>query len=139
MYIFVRFTGILLVIFGALLMLAGFGGALYLLIQKNTLVDTLNAYLLSSGGRSVVTGDFLTSLAIYALAFFLTGLLTAAFAQRMPTAGVDRRAPLKVRQAKGHPPIPTIGGAKQRKQRLVLVNGQQLPIAQCPALGRETK
>ena len=83
MYIFVRFTGILLVVFGALLMLAGFGGALYLLIQKNTLVDTLNAYLLSGGGRSVVTGDFLTSLAIYALAFFLTGLLTAAFGQLM--------------------------------------------------------
>ena len=83
MYIFVRFTGILLVVFGALLMLAGFGGALYLLIQKNTLVDTLNAYLLSGGGRVVVTGDFLTSLAIYALAFFLTGLLTAAFGQLM--------------------------------------------------------
>jgi hypothetical protein len=83
MYVFVRFTGVVLVIFGALLMLAGFGGALYLFIQKDTLVGMLNSYLLSGGGRSIVTGDFLPSLAITALAFFLTGMLTAAFGQLM--------------------------------------------------------
>ncbi|MGC1376878.1 MAG: hypothetical protein WA821_11665 [Anaerolineales bacterium] len=83
MYVFVRFTGVVLVVFGALLMLAGFGGALYLLIQKDTLVAMLNAYLLAGGGRVVVTGDFLSSLALYALAFFLTGMFTAAFGQLM--------------------------------------------------------
>ena len=83
MYVFVRFTGVVLVVSGLLLMLAGFGGALYLVIQKDTLVDMLNNYLLSSGGRLVVTQDFLPSLAIYALAFFLIGMLTAAFGQLM--------------------------------------------------------
>lgn len=83
MYVFVRFTGVVLVVFGLLLMLTGFGGALYLLIQKDTLVSMLNSYLLSSGGRSVVTADFLPFLAITALIFFLAGMLTAAFGQLM--------------------------------------------------------
>jgi hypothetical protein len=38
MYVFVRFTGVVLVVFGVLLMLAGFGGALYLFINKDALV-----------------------------------------------------------------------------------------------------
>ena len=83
MYVFVRFTGVVLVVFGLLLMLAGFGGALYLFIQKDTLVNMLNSYLLSSGGTTILTADFLPSLAIYALIFFLIGMLTAAFGQLM--------------------------------------------------------
>jgi len=83
MYIFVRFTGVVLVVFGLLLMVAGFGGALYLLIQQDALVDAINSYLLSNGGNRIVTADFLLSLTIYALIFFLVGMLTAAFGQLM--------------------------------------------------------
>ncbi len=83
MYVFVRFTGIVLVIFGLLLMLAGFGGALYLVIWKDTLVGAINNYLLSAGSRSVVTGDILPPLAVTTLILFLAGMLTAAFGQLM--------------------------------------------------------
>src|SRR6187455_2094638 len=83
MYVFVRFTGVVLVVFGFLLMLTGFVGALYLLSQANTLVSMLNTYLLSSGGKSVVTADFPLFLEITALIFFLIGMLTAAFGQLM--------------------------------------------------------
>ena len=83
MYVFVRFTGFVLVVFGLLLMLVGFGGAMYLFIQKDTLVDMINNFLLSNGGNRVVTADFLPSLAIYTLIFFLVGMLTAAFGQLM--------------------------------------------------------
>jgi hypothetical protein len=85
MYVFVRFSGFVLVVFGLPLMLAGFVGAvgaLYLSIQKDTL-SMLNGYLLSNGGTTVFTADFLPSLAIYALIFFLIGMLTAAFGQLM--------------------------------------------------------
>jgi len=83
MYVFVRFTGVVLVIFGVVLMVTGFGGAIYLSFQKDMVVTTLNNYLLSSGGRSVVTADFLPFLAITALIFFLMGMFTAAFGQLM--------------------------------------------------------
>jgi hypothetical protein len=43
----------------------------------------LNNYLLSGGGKTVVTGDFLPSLAITALFFFLAGMFTSAFGQLM--------------------------------------------------------
>lgn len=83
MYVFVRFTGVVLVIFGLLLMLAGFGGALYIFIQQDALLNMLNEYLLSDGGTSVVTQDFLPPLTLMTLAFFLIGMLTAAFGQLM--------------------------------------------------------
>lgn len=83
MYVFVRFTGIVLVVFGLLLMVAGFGGAVYLIVWKDSLVGAMNDYLLSAGSRSVVTGDILPPLAVTTLVLFLAGMLTAAFGQLM--------------------------------------------------------
>src|SRR5215470_8380610 len=36
-------------------------------------------------------------------------------------------------------PIPSIGGAQQRKQGLVLINGQGLTVAKCPAFWRKVE
>src|SRR5437588_2462859 len=66
-------------------------------------------------------------------------LLAAALAARMSAAHMDRRAALKVRQAEVHPPVAAIGRAEQREQRLVLVDRQQLPVAQRPTLRREAE
>jgi len=83
MYVFVRFTGVVLVVSGLFLMVTGFGGAVYIFVQKDTLLNTLNNYLLASGGTSVFPGDFIPFLAIIALFFFLVGMFTAAFGQLM--------------------------------------------------------
>jgi hypothetical protein len=83
MYVFVRFSGFVLIAAGLLLMVAAFGGALYVLFQQQVLVETINQYLLSNGTGRVVSGDFLWYLALYALVFFLIGMFTAAFGQLM--------------------------------------------------------
>ena len=83
MYVFVRFTGYMLVVFGLLFMLASFIGASYLFIQQNTLINTLNNYLLSTGGKSVFPQDSLAYFALTAMIVFLSGLFTAAFGQLM--------------------------------------------------------
>src|SRR5947207_5648340 len=64
-------------------------------------------------------------------------LLTGLFAQRVAVAGVNRRSALQVRQGKIGLAVPAISRAEQRKERLVLVDRQQLPIAQRPAFRRE--
>src|SRR6266576_348847 len=64
-------------------------------------------------------------------------LLTGLFAQRVGVAGVNRRSTLQVRQRKSGLAIPAISRAEQGKERLVLVDRQQLSIAQRPAFRRE--
>ena len=61
------------------------------------------------------------------------GLLTAALTQGMPAADMDGRASAQVGQPEIHPSIAAIGGAQQRKERLILVDRQELPISQRPA------
>lgn len=83
MYVFVRFTGYALVVFGLVSMVAGFGGAIYLLVQAGTLISALNSYLLSTGSRSVFPQDSTPYFAMMAVIIFISGLLTAAFGQLM--------------------------------------------------------
>ena len=64
-------------------------------------------------------------------------LLAAALAERVAAADVDRRAAAQVGQREVDPAVAAEGRAEQREQRLVLVDRQQLPVAQRPALGRE--
>ena len=59
--------------------------------------------------------------------------------QRVPAAGVDWRTPPQVGQRKVGPAVSTEGRAEQREQRLILVDRQELTIAQRPALRRETR
>ena len=83
MYIFVRFTGYVLVVFGVIAIVAGFGSAVVLVIQGATLITNLNNYLLSSGAKSVYPQDFTPYFALMAMMVFVSGLLTAAFGQLM--------------------------------------------------------
>ncbi len=83
MYVFVRFTGYVLVVVGLISMLTGFGGAIYLFVQKDTLINALNSYLLSSGGISVFPQDFMPYFALLAMMVFLSGMFIAAFGQLM--------------------------------------------------------
>src|SRR5262249_17029505 len=61
------------------------------------------------------------------------------FAQRVTAADVDRHPRLQIGQGEVHAPVAAERGAEQREQRLVLIDGQQLPVAQSPALGGKTK
>ena len=66
-------------------------------------------------------------------------LLAAALAQGMTAAHVDRCAGLQIGQPKVHAPIAAVGRAEQREERLILVDGQQLPVAQRPAFRGEAE
>lgn len=83
MYVFVRFTGYVLVFFGLLLMLVSFVAAVYMVIQGEVLISSLNSYLLSSGGTSVFPKEALPYFALTAMFTFMTGLFGAAFGQLM--------------------------------------------------------
>jgi hypothetical protein len=83
MYVFVRFTGYVLVVTGLLLMVGSFVGAIYLVLQGDNFLTTINHYLLTTGGKSVFPQDSLTYFALMAVIVFLSGLLTAAFGQLM--------------------------------------------------------
>ena len=48
---------------------------------------------------------------------------------------VHRRTATQIRQREGRLPVAPIRGAEHREQRLVLVDGQQLPVAERPPLG----
>src|SRR5262245_37250 len=52
---------------------------------------------------------------------------------------MNRHSRLKVRQAEVHPAIPAECRTQQREQRLVLIDGQKLPVAKRPTLGREAE
>lgn len=83
MYVFVRFTGYVLVFFGLLLMLASFVTAVYIIVQGATFINSLNTYLLSSGGTSVFPKEALPYFALTTMFVFMTGLFGAAFGQLM--------------------------------------------------------
>ena len=83
MYVFVRFTGYVLVVTGVLLIVGSFVSAIYLLLQGDNFLKTINLYLLTTGGKSVFPQDSLTYFALMAVIFFLSGMLTAAFGQLM--------------------------------------------------------
>jgi len=79
MYFFVRFTGIVTLVFGALLMLLGVGTAIYGFIQNAALVDLVNNYWLASSNSRLVDVRFYA--AILGLFLFLAGMLTAGMGQ----------------------------------------------------------
>src|SRR5215213_4239124 len=64
-------------------------------------------------------------------------LLATPLAQGMTTADMNGRAPAVVGQRKVDTPVAAERRAKQREQRLVLIDRQELPVAQRPALGGE--
>src|SRR5215213_7807522 len=64
-------------------------------------------------------------------------LLATPLAQGMSAAHMNWRAPAVVGKRKVHAPVTAEGRAEQREQRLVLVDRQELPVAQRPALGSE--
>src|SRR5687767_5301190 len=66
-------------------------------------------------------------------------LLAALFTEGMPTADVDRGASALVRQGKVDAPVAAECRAEQREERLVLVDRQQLPVAERPAFRGENK
>jgi hypothetical protein len=57
------------------------------------------------------------------------------FTQRVGVAHVDRNAAAQVGKREVGLPVASVAGAQEREQRLVLVDGQELPIAQRPAFG----
>ena len=61
----------------------------------------------------------------------------AELAQGDAIAHVHGRAALQVRQSEVHSAVAAVGGAQNRKQRLVLVDGLQLSVAERPSLGRK--
>src|SRR5438552_11176080 len=66
------------------------------------------------------------------MCLFATGL-----AEDDSTADVDWHLGLQIRQAKGDPAVAAVGRAQQREERLVLVDGQELPVALRPAFRGE--
>ena len=65
--------------------------------------------------------------------------LPAKLAQGETAAKMHRNAPLEIREAKGDPAIAAVIGSEEGKERLVLINGQQLPITKCPSFRGEIK
>ena len=64
-------------------------------------------------------------------------LLTAQLSKSVSAAHMDRGATLQIRQAEIHPAVATVGGSEQREQGLVLIDGQELPVAEGPAFRRK--
>jgi hypothetical protein len=65
--------------------------------------------------------------------------LTTCLAQRETVALVQRSLALQVRQRKVSLPIATIRRTEQRKERLVLIDGQKLSVTCGPAFWRKIK
>lgn len=82
MYLFVRFTGIVILISGLLLMLVGFGGALYGLFQNDALVDLVNNYLFANS-RYVLQADVRFYTTFVGLMLFISGMISSALGQLM--------------------------------------------------------
>jgi hypothetical protein len=64
-------------------------------------------------------------------------LLAAALSQRVTAADVDRRPAPQVGEREVDPPVPAERRAQEREERLVLIDGQELAVAEGPSLGRE--
>ena len=65
--------------------------------------------------------------------------LAASFAEGVCGTHVNRRAGLQVWQREVDSTIATERRPEQGKQRLILVDGQQLPVAQSPSFRRKTE
>ena len=65
--------------------------------------------------------------------------LSTALTLGKAVADVEWHAPLEIRQREVDPPVATVSGAQQRKERLVLIDGQQLSVAQRPAFRRKAE
>src|SRR6185295_3602561 len=63
-------------------------------------------------------------------------LLAPPLAKRVPAANVNGNAPAQVRQREVHTPVAAKGCAEQAEEPLVLVDRQELPVAQAPATRR---
>jgi hypothetical protein len=79
MYFFVRFTGIIMLILGVLLMLLGVGTAIYGFVQYVSLKDLVNNYWLASTNMRLTDVRFYTT--FFGLGSFLTGMLTSGLGQ----------------------------------------------------------
>src|SRR5262249_48708765 len=66
-------------------------------------------------------------------------LLAPLLAERMPATHMDWHTPLKIGQTKVHTPITAVRRAQEREQGLVLIDRQQLTIAQSPTFRRKTE
>src|SRR4051812_25340673 len=66
-------------------------------------------------------------------------LLPSPLAEGMTAAHVDGCSPLQVRKAEIDPAVSDIRCAQEREKRLVLIDGQELPVAECPTFGREAE
>ena len=58
-------------------------------------------------------------------------------AERMGAADVNRHPRPQVREGKGRLPVTAVGRAEQCEQRLILIDGQRLPVTEGPSLRRE--
>src|ERR1051326_2430674 len=63
----------------------------------------------------------------------------ALLAERVAVAHVDGDLAPQVRQVEGGLPVAAVGRAEQREERLVLVDGEGLAVAQRPALRGKVK
>src|SRR2546423_5156930 len=66
-------------------------------------------------------------------------LLAAFLAEGKSLTHVNRHISLEIRQAEIYAPIAAVGGPEQREERLVLVDRQQLPVAERPTFWREAE
>src|SRR5258708_21437883 len=64
-------------------------------------------------------------------------LLAALFAEGMSVAYADGNLPLKIGESEIDAPVTAKSGAQQTKERLVLIDGQQLAVAHRPTLRRK--
>ena len=81
MYLFVRFTGIVILVFGLLLMLVGFVGAVYGFVQKDAVLALINSSLMAQTGSILLDARLYT--AILGLLLFISGMIASALGQLM--------------------------------------------------------
>lgn len=83
MYVFVRFTGIVMLVAGLLLMLVGFGGALYGFFRNDAVIDLVNHSLFANSTYVLPQQDMRFYTTAYGLALFVAGMVGAALGQLM--------------------------------------------------------
>lgn len=59
------------------------------------------------------------------------------FTKVVGSAEMDRNAATEIRQREIGLSVTTISGSQQRKQRLILIDREELPVGKCPAFRRE--
>jgi len=79
MYFFVRFTGFVTIVIGVLLMLCGFGTAVYSFFQNVALVDLVNNFWLAGSNMRLL--DARIYAIIFGLGLFLAGMGVSAWGQ----------------------------------------------------------